>query len=98
MGRPIDTPGAYVPGARGEPLPAGVVGELYLGGAGVARGDRGRPELPSARFRPDPVAGRPRARPYRTGDPASFPPRGGPLYPRRAHRPRQLRGFRPAPA
>ncbi|MHB1059925.1 MAG: amino acid adenylation domain-containing protein, partial [Rhodanobacter sp.] len=56
----------YVLDRHGEPVPPGVVGEMYVGGAGVTRGYLNRPELDAARFPADPFAGT--GRMYRTGD------------------------------
>ncbi|WP_083935919.1 non-ribosomal peptide synthetase [Saccharomonospora halophila] len=67
IGEPIDEITTRVLDAQGEPVPAGVPGELYVGGPGVARGYLGMPGLTAERFVPDPY-GTAGARLYRTGD------------------------------
>ncbi|MBS0444625.1 MAG: amino acid adenylation domain-containing protein [Proteobacteria bacterium] len=68
IGQPIANTEVYVLGPSMELLPAGATGELYIGGAGVARGYDGRPALTAERFVPHPYADTPGARLYRTGD------------------------------
>ena len=68
IGRPIAGTVAYVLSPGGQLAPLGVAGEICLGGAGLARGYRNRPELTAEKFIPDPFATEPGARLYRTGD------------------------------
>lgn len=68
IGRPIDNTQVYVLDGNMRPLPQGVAGDLWIGGAAVARGYWKRPELTAERFIPDPFVGTPHALLYRTGD------------------------------
>src|SRR5262249_39779449 len=80
IGGPLDHLTAYVLDERMEPVPEGVCGELYVGGAGVCRGYLGAPQLTAERFVPDPFAQTPGARLYRTGDLARRLPDGSLAY------------------
>ena len=68
IGAPIANTILQVLDRQSEPLPVGVIGELHIGGAGLARGYLSSPEQTAARFVPDALSGEPGARFYRTGD------------------------------
>jgi amino acid adenylation domain-containing protein len=94
IGRPLANTGVYILDAQMQPLPIGVAGEIYLGGSGVARGYRNRPDLTAAQFVPDPFAQTPGARLYRTGDRGRFLADGRIEFLGRIDQQIKLRGFR----
>jgi amino acid adenylation domain-containing protein len=76
IGRPIANMQAYILDAALQPVPMGVPGELYVGGAGLAQSYVKRPELTAERFLPHPFSPEPGARLYKTGDRARYLPNG----------------------
>jgi hypothetical protein len=84
----------YVLDARLSPVPPGVTGEVYIGGAGVAHGYHGNPGMTAGRFIPDPFGGRPGARLYRTGDVGRWRRSGKIELAGRADRQLKIRGYR----
>jgi amino acid adenylation domain-containing protein len=84
----------YILDAGLRPVPPGVFGEVYIGGAGVANGYHGAPGMTAARFVPDPFGGRPGARLYRTGDVGRWRSSGRIELAGRADRQIKIRGYR----
>lgn len=96
IGRPVGATTVHLLDAAGVPVPQGAIGELVVGGAGVARGYLRRPALTAAAFVPDP-AGPPGARRYRTGDRARWNQAGELEFLGRLDGQLKVRGFRIEP-
>jgi aspartate racemase len=95
IGRPIGGIEVYVLDPRGEPVPPGSAGELWIGGDGVARGYRNRPELTRERFFPNRFSGRGKL--YRSGDLVRLLPDGNLEFLGRLDEQVKIRGFRIEP-
>ncbi|MGA4254943.1 amino acid adenylation domain-containing protein, partial [Ralstonia nicotianae] len=94
LGRSVRNVRLYVLDAHRQPVPTGVAGEIYVGGAGVGRGYRNLPELTGACFLADPFHGEGQARMYKTGDLGRWLANGSLEYLGRSDDQVKLRGFR----
>jgi len=94
IGRPIQNVRTYILDAHLKPVPAGAVGELHIGGIGLARGYFHRPDLTTQKFISNPLPHEPGARLYKTGDLARYRPDGNIEFLGRADHQVKLRGFR----
>ncbi len=94
IGRPLTDLQAYVLDAELRLVPVGIPGELYIGGAGLARGYLQNPDLTAERFIPHPFSNRPGQRLYKTGDLARYLSNGHLEYLGRNDQQVKIRGFR----
>jgi amino acid adenylation domain-containing protein len=94
IGRPLANSEVWVLDREGQLAPVGVVGELYIGGDGIAREYLGRPELTAETFVPHPFSKKPGARLYRTGDLVRYLSDGNIEFLKRVDHQIKIRGFR----
>jgi amino acid adenylation domain-containing protein len=94
VGRPIDNTEIYILDRHLQPVPIGAVGELHIGGIGLAREYLNRPELTAEKFIAHPFSAEPGARIYKTGDLARYWPDGGIECLGRVDHQVKIRGFR----
>src|SRR6185295_20049182 len=94
IGRPISNTQLYVLDEQMEVLPVGLVGEIYIGGAGVCGGYWERAELTAERYLPDPFSASGGARLYRTGDTGRYQRDGQVEYVGRLDEQVKVRGYR----
>ncbi|HYG10078.1 MAG TPA: amino acid adenylation domain-containing protein, partial [Pyrinomonadaceae bacterium] len=94
IGRPISNVQLYVLDEHMQPLPVGVVGELYIGGIGLGRGYLNQPELTAERFVPNPMSASGGERLYRSGDLVFYHPDQTIEYVGRRDYQVKVRGFR----
>ncbi|RCJ39570.1 hypothetical protein A6770_38810, partial [Nostoc minutum NIES-26] len=94
IGRPLANTQVYILDSLLQPVPIGVVGELYIGGVGLARNYLHRPDLTSEKFIPNPFSNQPNARLYKTGDLARYLSDGNIEFLGRRDHQVKIRGFR----
>ncbi|EJL94065.1 amino acid adenylation enzyme/thioester reductase family protein [Herbaspirillum sp. CF444] len=94
IGKPIANIQLHIVDPHCNPVPIGVVGELLIGGIGLARGYVNRPALTAEKFIPDPFSAEPGARLYKTGDLARYLSDGNIQYLGRIDNQVKIRGFR----
>jgi amino acid adenylation domain-containing protein len=93
-GRPMANQRFHVLDSELQPLPVGVIGQLHIGGIGVAQGYLNRPDLTAEKFIPDPFGGEPGGRLYRTGDIGRYLPDGAIEFLGRMDQQVKIHGFR----
>ena len=98
IGLPIDNVHIYILDQNMRPVPTGDTGEIYIGGPGVGRGYRNRPDLTAEKFVSDPFSSEPSERLYRTGDLARFLENGEIAFQGRIDEQVKIRGYRIEPA
>jgi acyl carrier protein len=94
IGRPLPNTQLYILDANLQPVPVGVLGQLYIGGAGLSRGYLNLPELTAQKFIPNPFSQEIEARLYKTGDIARYLPDGTIEFVGRSDNQVKIRGFR----
>lgn len=94
IGKPVSNARIYILNRHAQPAPIGVAGEIYIAGAGLARGYLSRPDLTADRFVPDPFSHDPSERMYRTGDVGRWRADGAIEYVGRNDHQIKIRGYR----
>jgi amino acid adenylation domain-containing protein len=94
VGKPVSNTQIYILDSHMNPLPAGLYGEIYIGGVGVTRGYLHKPDMTSEKFLPDPFGKEPGGRLYRTGDKGRYRPGGNLEFGGRIDDQVKIRGFR----
>jgi amino acid adenylation domain-containing protein len=97
IGKPVSNTAIYILDSRLQPVPVGIVGELYIGGDGLAREYLNRPELTAEKFVIDPFSEKPGSCLYRTGDLARYLPDGNIEFKGRIDHQVKIRGYRIEP-